>query len=269
MWRRKKSMVWIILPFALTAVFCLWFDFNVYESRSKTISCEDDGIIFSITTFNGDSETTPFLKCLGHTWLSIDNQSGHSVYIKDHEIKHDEMITFSVWAVSDLPGLLFNLEEAYISTYDRYVGRKSLSVNIGEPQLKIIEAYIDQKDKWSLGKNCSYWSVRLWNEVVDEAFGLKTQTLFYTPKRLERSFCEFDCVEADKDFSRAGHICLYNGTSCVAALHKAGKQPYLLSGTERFDFVGYHMMAAMYGVICIAITVMLILLVRWKRRNNK
>ena len=236
MWRRKKSMVWIILPFALTAVFCLWFDFNVYESRSKTISCEDDGIIFSITTFNGDSETTPFLKCLGHTWLSIDNQSGHSVYIKDHEIKHDEMITFSVWAVSDLPGLLFNLEEAYISTYDRYVGRKSLSVNIGEPQLKIIEAYIDQKDKWSLGKNCSYWSVRLWNEVVDEVLGT---------------------------------LCLYNGTSCVAALHKAGKQPYLLSGTERFDFVGYHMMAAMYGVICIAITVMLILLVRWKRRNNK
>lgn len=119
------------------------------------------------------------------------------------------MITFSVWAVSDLPGLLFNLEEAYISTYDRYVGRKSLSVNIREPQLKIIEAYIDQKDKWSPGKNCSYWSIHLWNEVVDEAFGLKTQTLFYTPKRLERSFCEFDCVEADKDFSRAGHIFCY------------------------------------------------------------
>lgn len=39
-----------------------------------------------------------------------------------------------------------------------------------------------------------------------------------------------------------GTLCLYNGTSCVAA---------------------------MYGVICIAITVMLILLVRWKRRNNK
>ena len=66
-----------------------------------------------------------------------------------------------------------------------------------------------------------------------------------------------------------GTLCLYNGISCVAALHKAGKQPYLLSGTERFDFVGYYMMAAMYGVICIAITVMLILLVRWKRRNNK
>ena len=44
-----------------------------------------------------------------------------------------------------------------------------------------------------------------------------------------------------------GTLCLYNGTSCVAALHKAGKQPYLLSGTERFDFVGYHMMAAMCG----------------------
>lgn len=225
MWQRKKSMVWIILPFALTAVFYLWFDFNAYESRSKTISCEDDGIIFSITTFNGDSETTPFLKCLGHTWLSIDNQSGHSVYIKDHEIKHDEMITFSVWAVSDLPGLLFNLEEAYISTYDRYIGRKSLSVNIGEPQLKIIEAMFVNVIK---------------NRIVRWVI-----------------------------YAVLGTLCLYNGTSCVAALHKAGKQPYLLSGTERFDFVGYYMMAAMYGVICIAITVMLILLVRWKRRNNK
>lgn len=209
MWQRKKSMVWIILPFALTAVFCLWFDFNVYESRSKTISCEDDGIIFSITTFNGDSETTPFLKCLGHTWLSIDNQSGHSVYIKDYEIKNDEMITFSVWAVAKIPGLLFNLESDYISSYGRYVGRKSLSVRIEESQLNEIEAYIDRNDQWTLGKNCSYWSVHLWNEVVDEAFRLKTQTLFYTPKRLEKSFAEFDCVEVDKDFSRARHVFFY------------------------------------------------------------
>lgn len=182
---------------------------SAYESQSKTIPCEDNGIIFSITTFNGDNESKPFVKCLGHTWLSVDNQSGHSVYIKDYEIKNDEMITFSVWAVSDLPGLLFNLEADYISAYGRYVGRKTLSANIEESQLKIIEAYIDQRDRWTLSKNCSYWSIHLWNEVVDEAFKLKTQTLFYTPKRLEKSFCEFDCVEVDKDFSRAGCIFCY------------------------------------------------------------
>ena len=196
----------LMLFLALAAAFCLWFDFNSYENRSRTIHCADEGIIFSITTFDGDSETTPFVKCLGHTWLSIDNQSGHSVYIKGHELRHDEMMTFSVWAVSDLPGLLFNLEADYIEAYGRYAGRKSLSVNIEETQLKKIEAYMDRNGRWTPGRNCSYWSVQLWNEVVDEAFALKMQTLLYTPKRLEKSLYEFDRVEIDKDFSRAGHI---------------------------------------------------------------
>ena len=195
-----------MLFLALVAAFCLWFDFNSYESRSRTTPCTDEGIIFSITTFNGDSETEPFVKCLGHTWLSLDNQSGHSVYIKGHELRHGEMMTFSVWAVSDLPGLLFNLEANYISSYGRYAGRKSLSVNIEEAQLEKIEAYMDRSDGWTPGRNCSYWSVQLWNEVADEAFALKTQTLLYTPKRLEKALYEFDCVETDKDFSRAGHI---------------------------------------------------------------
>lgn len=203
---RKRIAMPLMLFLALAAAFCLWFDFNSYENRSRTISCADEGIIFSITTFNGDSETTPFVKCLGHTWLSIDNQSGHSVYIKGHELRHDEMMTFSIWAVSDLPGLLFNLEADYIEAYGRYAGRKSLSVNIEETQLKKIEAYMDRNNRWTPGRNCSYWSVQLWNEVVGEAFALKTQTLLYTPKRLERSLYEFDRVETDKDFSRAGHI---------------------------------------------------------------
>lgn len=74
------------------------------------------------------------------------------MYIKDYEIKNDEMITFSVWAVAKIPGLLFNLESDYISSYGRYVGRKSLSVKIQESQLNTIEAYIDRNDQWTLGK---------------------------------------------------------------------------------------------------------------------
>lgn len=201
----RRFVISVILLSALAAVFCLWLDFHTYRSGSKTIPCEEKGIIFSMTTFDGDSESKPFVKCLGHTWLSLDNQTGHSIYIKDQEIKDNEMLTFSVWAVSDLPGLLFNMEADYISLYGRYAGRKSLCVNIEESQLETIEQYIDQKNRWTLLENCSYWAIQLWNEVVDDAFDLKTQTLVYTPKRVERSLCEFDCVEADMDFSRAGH----------------------------------------------------------------
>ena len=65
-----------------------------------------------------------------------------------------------------------------------------------------------------------------------------------------------------------GAFGLYNGASCLVTLYKAGNQPYLLSGTERFDFIGYHMMAAMHGAICIVPAVTLILLVRWIRKTE-
>lgn len=37
-----------------------------------------------------------------------------------------------------------------------------------------------------------------------------------------------------------GVFSLYNGIACAAVLYKAGGQPYLLSGAERFDFMGYY-----------------------------
>ena len=79
------------------------------------------------------------------------------------------------------------MEPGYIRDYGRYVGRRSLSANIGEEQLRTIEAYIDREDGWTLGGNCSRWSLRLWNAVVEEDFALKTQTLVYTPERVEKS----------------------------------------------------------------------------------
>ena len=69
-------------------------------------------------------------------------------------------------------------------------------------------------------------------------------------------------------YTLLGAFGLYNGASCLVTLYKAGNQPYLLSGTERFDFMGYHMMAAMHGATCIVLAVTLILLVRWIRKTE-
>lgn len=161
--KRKRRIFLLLLP--VLAVFLLWFDFHTYRPHSRTLPAADSGIILSITTYDGDGESTPFVKCFGHTWLSIDNRSGSPVYIKDYELRHGEQLTFSVWAVTRLPGLLFNLEPTYISAHDRYVGRRSLSVPIESTQLKTLEEYMDRRDGWTLGKNCSYWSVHLWNAL--------------------------------------------------------------------------------------------------------
>lgn len=65
-----------------------------------------------------------------------------------------------------------------------------------------------------------------------------------------------------------GALCLYHAACCVVTLCRAGGQPYLLAGTERFDFLGYHMMAALHGVICAALVVVLILLIRGRRKRE-
>ena len=64
----------------------------------------------------------------------------------------------------------------------------------------------------------------------------------------------------------AGALCLYSGAACAATLYKAHGQPYLLAGTERFDFTGYYMGAAMWGTVCVLLAVCLVLFIRRCRR---
>ncbi|MCQ2586593.1 MAG: hypothetical protein MJ174_00660 [Treponema sp.] len=209
----KKLFFTGILILISTGILCLFIDFNSYHTNEKHLPYMDKGIVFSITTFDGVNETKPFVKCLGHTWLSLDNYSGHSIYLKDYEIKNNETLTFSVWAISAHKGVYFNLEPNFIKENGRYSGCQSLSINIDEEELSVIENYIDNNNKWTSIKNCSYWSIHLWNKIVDDDFKMKTQTIVYTPKKLLKSLKEFDCITTDKDFSHAKDIFFYNNGS--------------------------------------------------------
>lgn len=134
---KKRIIAWAVLLSVCAAALGLWCSAAAGKT-ARTLPCEDEGLILSITTFDGKSESKPFLKCFGHTWIGLDNRTGHTVYLKDRAIPDGEMVTFSVWAVSGLSGLLFDLEPCYIANYGRYTGRLSLSTNIGEEQLKVI-----------------------------------------------------------------------------------------------------------------------------------
>lgn len=151
---KKRIIAWAVLLSVCAAALGLWCSAAAGKA-ARTLPCEEEGLILSITTFDGKSESKPFLKCFGHTWIGLDNRTGHTVYLKDRAIPDGEMVTFSVWAVSGLSGLLFDLEPCYIANYGRYTGRLSLSTNIGEEQLKVIEDYMEQHDKWTVDKNAA------------------------------------------------------------------------------------------------------------------
>ncbi len=58
-------------------------------------------------------------------------------------------------------------------------------------------------------------------------------------------------------------IILYTGVSCIATWHKASTQPYLVSGTARFYFLGFYIMAAAIGAVCI-VTILILVFVLFR-----
>lgn len=91
---KKRIIAWAVLLSVCAAALGLWC--SAAGKTARTLPCEDEGIILSITTFDGKSESKPFLKCFGHTWIGLDNRTGHTVYLKDRAIPDGEMVTFSV-----------------------------------------------------------------------------------------------------------------------------------------------------------------------------
>ena len=63
-------------------------------------------------------------------------------------------------------------------------------------------------------------------------------------------------------------VCFYNGICCAATLHRAVTQAYLLSGTVRYGFMGYYIISAVNGAICLLFAVILVFLVRIEIKND-
>ena len=94
---KKRIIAWAVLLSVCAAALGLWCSAAAGKT-ARTLPCKEEGLILSITTFDGKSESKPFLKCFGHTWIGLDNRTGHTVYLKDRAIPDGEMVTFSVWA---------------------------------------------------------------------------------------------------------------------------------------------------------------------------
>jgi len=217
----KKKLIIPISIFLLVLVgfLCVYPDYHTYKPSSKTQNYQENQLIFTLTTFNGSTEKEPFVANLGHSWLSIENHLDHSINLNGYDVSPNETVTFSVWAVVDHFGVFFNLEANFIKSRGKYDGRMSISTNINESDLDIINDYIKNNDSWETTKNCSFWSIHLWNLVVSQEYQVKTQTLIYTPTRLMNSLLEYSDVVTNKEYNNTGDIFMMeNGERMVLNL---------------------------------------------------
>ena len=69
---KKRIIAWAVLLSVCAAALGLWCSAAAGKT-ARTLPCKEEGLILSITTFDGKSESKPFLKCFGHTWIGLDN----------------------------------------------------------------------------------------------------------------------------------------------------------------------------------------------------
>lgn len=65
---KKRIIAWAVLLSVCAAALGLWCSAAAGKA-ARTLPCKEEGLILSITTFDGKSESKPFLKCFGHTWI--------------------------------------------------------------------------------------------------------------------------------------------------------------------------------------------------------
>ena len=167
------------------------------KPKVATINADDD-IIMTIYAYDGVGESKFGLINLGHSFLSFENKTTETIMIGPFDLGAGETVAISSWSISEHFGIWYNTENNYIKYHDKYNGRVSVSVGLKIDCLETLNNFIKNNDNWYLTKNCTNFSVGLWNTLCEESERVSTP-LIYTPSRLSKDIKSFTTYEKNRD----------------------------------------------------------------------
>lgn len=148
--------------------------------------------LLSLVTYDGKNESNYGLMNLGHAFITVENIGDDAIEVYGIEVLPTEEITFSAWNTSLHAGVWFNIESAYIKDFARYEDRYSLTVGLNDlSEIEKLSTFISNNDIWTVKKNCSYFSIKLWNEMVSDNYKLDT-SLITRPIVLKKEIMLFE-----------------------------------------------------------------------------
>lgn len=159
----------------------------------------------SLVAFNGDSERVPGTVNLGHAFVVVENTSEKDISVGLYGLEPGEEVSIGSWSMSAHFGIWYNIETCYMDLYDRYEGRKSLTVDITEGDVTALGEYLADNDSWSLFRNCSYLALSLYNIACPESEKIDLKGTI-TPGRLYSYMGSTDKAMTDTEFADYGEI---------------------------------------------------------------
>lgn len=221
---RKVISAIFVCMLSLFLVACSGKD----NTRVATINADDD-IIMTIYAYDGAGESRFGLLNLGHSFLSFENKTTETIKIGKYDLPAGDIVTISTWSISEHFGIWYNTESNYIKYYDKYNGRFSVSVGLEVDCLDKMNKFIENNDKWLPTKNCTNFSVGLWNTLCEKEERVSTP-LIYTPSKLTQDIKSFTSFEKNKEitvsdrfgyFDKCGNFVQYAFDKAVAEVENA------------------------------------------------
>lgn len=166
--------------------------------KQKTEIQAGDTALLTIFTFDGKKESTLGLANLGHSFLSLENISDHTITIAGVDIPVGKTLAIGTWSISSHFGVWYNVESNYITEYNKYDGRLSITTGITDEDVDKLTKYINNHDYWTPLTNCSCFALNMWNEVVSDGEKLP-KPLIYNPAHIAKCIRNFESYETNKE----------------------------------------------------------------------
>ena len=142
---------------------------SVFESPRSQDGTKDDAIgTLRLYSFNGDSERVPLSINLGHSFISIENESSSDLQVGAYDLEPGYTVSIGIWPFSAHFGLWYNVESNYMAEFSRFEGVVSIKTQIDSTDLNEIDEYIASHDYWTLFKNCSFMALDMYNLAAKE-----------------------------------------------------------------------------------------------------
>lgn len=169
------------------------------DDRDRELRVGDSDVaLLSIFADDGESESNFLLRNYGHAFLSIENISSREFTVGDMTVGVGETITIGLWNIIEHFGVWYNVEGNYISEYDKYSNRVSLTIGIGLEDIHKINKIVDKSDRWNPLFNCSKFALKVWNEVAEDSEKIDSK-LIVSPSYLVDEIVKFDLYEKSKE----------------------------------------------------------------------
>ncbi|MDO3680816.1 hypothetical protein [Paenibacillus ehimensis] len=195
----RKSKIFALLLGLFLTVFAV-FPFSVSASdvnvaaqpappKNSTFAIMDPtpGSVANLRIFaSSDASGSSIPSIDGHAWIVLTNyQSSAATFGRLSGIGQYKSVSVGTWGnKSEHTGLWYNLEAKYVSSYNAYPGRVSLSMDLDAGQLATVNSLIINNDAWSTFNNCSDFASKVWNAVSSTKL---SNGSFHTPTALRDS----------------------------------------------------------------------------------